>query len=606
VTRTFGTLQWHPGGTWFLDAEPNVMMRLKRVFPRMRSWRQGHVTIKDTPEVARDLEWVLSRWPLVMDDRSAERLVARATKQREDEATVYRILQGGAAPLALRDPALPPEPHQQQAADIALVTRRLLLGDDLGLGKTFTCLLTLRDPELLPALVVCPPHLARQWVREAAKFMPWLRTHIVRSSKVYDPAEHREMGGRRPDVLITTYTKLHGWADHLSGEVRAVIFDEVQELRHHGTKKYEAASQIAEGALLRIGATATPVYNYGGEIHNIVRVLDEDVLGSRDEFIREWGDGDRGTKTKVNDPAALGRYLREIGIFVRRTDADVGRDALPPERIPHLIDADDKTMREGIQSAYDVARRILDKSTKPLERGQAAREIDWRVRQATGIAKAPYVAAFVKMLLESEDRVIVWAWHRAVWDALAAALAEFRPALYTGSESPAAKERAVQAFTKPVDEYGASRVFLMSLRSGAGVDGLQHVCRTGVFGELDWSPSMHDQCIGRLARPGQTRRVRAYFLNTDSGSDPAVMDVLSDKRMQAEPIRDPDAEMFEQAAGTEDRARSLAAAVLEQAGGAPSASPVTAVAGESLVQTSLVDVLDEIHNDTTQAEEATA
>src|SRR5579884_3848269 len=44
----------------------------------------------------------------------------------------------------------------------------------------------------------------------------------------------------------------------------------------------------------------------------------------------------------------------------------------------------------------------------------------------------------------------------------------------------------------------------MSLRSGAGLDGLQEDCTVGVFGELDWSPEQHRQCIGRLDRDGQT------------------------------------------------------------------------------------------------------
>lgn len=51
---------------------------------------------------------------------------------------------------------------------------------------------------------------------------------------------------------------------------------------------------------------------------------------------------------------------------------------------------------------------------------------------------------------------------------------------------------------------------IMSLRSGAGVDGLQKHSRVAVFGERDWSPQVHEQCIGRIRRssPGaQTWRV---------------------------------------------------------------------------------------------------
>ncbi len=76
---------------------------------------------------------------------------------------------------------------------------------------------------------------------------------------------------------------------------------------------------------------------------------------------------------------------------------------------------------------------------------------------------------------------------------------------------------------------------MMSLRSGAGVDGLQEVCRVGVFGELDWSPMTHKQCLGRLFRDGQTQEVIGYFLHCEDGSDPTVMEVLGIKRGQADP-----------------------------------------------------------------------
>jgi hypothetical protein len=70
------------------------------------------------------------------------------------------------------------------------------------------------------------------------------------------------------------------------------------------------------------------------------------------------------------------------------------------------------------------------------------------------------------------------------------------------------------------------------------------VCKVGVFGELDWSPAMHDQCIGRYARDGQPEEALAYFLVSDHGADPVMAEVLELKRQQQEPLRDPDAPLF--------------------------------------------------------------
>src|SRR5690606_29473386 len=134
-------------------------------------------------------------------------------------------------------------------------------------------------------------------------------------------------------------------------------------------------------------------------------------------------------------------------------------------------------------------------------------ELSVLLRQATGIAKAPYVAEFVRLLVQSGESVVVFAWHRAVYDVLLSRLASLHPVMYTGSESPAQKQNALDRFRK-----GDSQVFLMSLRAGAGLNGLQERCSVAVFAELDWSPGVHEQCIGRLARDGQSSPVLAYFL----------------------------------------------------------------------------------------------
>jgi SNF2 family DNA or RNA helicase len=106
--------------------------------------------------------------------------------------------------------------------------------------------------------------------------------------------------------------------------------------------------------------------------------------------------------------------------------------------------------------------------------------------------------------------------------------------MYTGSETAGQKEAAKERFLR-----GETDLLIMSLRSGAGVDGLQHRCCTGIFGELDWSPGIHQQCVWRLDREGQTSPVTAFFLVTDDGSDPPIMDVLGIKASESHHIVDP-------------------------------------------------------------------
>jgi SNF2 family DNA or RNA helicase len=567
MTRTYGRLAYGRG-QWGIEAEPHVLIKLKRLFPRARQERSGVIVLKDTPEVGRDLEWFTARYPLRVSDTTAGRLAAQAARHRQAEEDVLDILAGQRSfSSALQEPARPPRGYQLQAADVVLATGRLLLADDVGLGKTFSSLLVLRDPAALPALVVTLTHLPWQWLAELEKSLPWLRGHVVTSGQPYNPASRRGSGGRAPDVLIMGYSKLAGWGDHLAGAVSTVIFDEIQELRRGtATLKGAAAARVADKAAYRVGLSATPVFNYGGEIHNIMNVLAPDALGSHNEFIREWGSSEygMGRNVMVKDPAALGTYLRDQGLLLRRTRKDVHRELPDPIEVEQAVDTDHATIDQVATDVAHTARILLGQvEATATERFQAAGDVDWRMRQATGIAKAAYVAEFAKLLLESEQRIVLFGWHRGCYDIWLDKLTGYFPVLYTGTESPQQKARSAEEFCG-----GQSRILIMSLRSGAGLDGLQDWCSAAVFGELDWSPEVHRQCIGRLARDGQESTVVAYYMVSDDGTDPLMAEVLGIKKQQAEPIRDPEAELFTPLAPATDRARSLAASVLSRIRGA--------------------------------------
>jgi len=571
VTRTYGTYAYLPTGpdarglvaladagkpTWSLRLQPAVAIRAKRVFARARSSVAGTVTVSATPEAAHDLEWFMQRFPLLPADERTERtLAAHAAEHAQLEQQVGEILAGSHQPQALTVvPARPARDYQRAAVDLLRTTRRLLLTDEVGLGKTFTGLLALAHDDALPAVIVPPTHLPSRWVTELQESFPTLTFEVAKGTKVSPAFE----AGQRPDVLIVPYSRLAGWAHHLRGWARTVVFDEVQDLRRGtGSQKGTAAKMIADAAEYRLGLTATPVYNYGGEVWELLNILADGVLGTHEEFMREWG-GNWGTHTTVRDPAALGAYLREQGVMLGRTRKEVGRELPKTIKVPQFIDADPKALEQVAGDAAAMARLILDDTATRQEKFQAAGDLDWKLREATGIAKAPYVAEFVRLLLEAEGKVVLFGWHRAVYDVWNELLAEYQPVMYTGSESPKQKDAAAEAFV-----HGDARVLIMSLRSGAGVDGLQLASNVAVFGELDWSPQVHEQAIGRLRRDGMGEAPPvAYFLNSTEGSDPALMEALQVKRNQAEPLVSRDGKLLTNAVQDTTRARQLAEYVL--------------------------------------------
>lgn len=562
---TFGKVHGN-GNHWLIECEPHVRARLRRVFPRIQQFPGRPLTLLATPENSRELHWFLMRYPMEMapeHEATLERLADQHvfTEQRIADLVAGRL---EIPPFEL---AKPPRQYQREGAHAASLRGGLLLADDLGLGKTVTAICPMAVPANLPAVVVYPAALPNHWPEKLEEFAPQLRVHHIRKGGAYSLVREgrggpRDLWDTLPDVILVSYHKLRGWAETLAEIAKYVVFEECQQLRSPNSQIYAACSYLARRAPLRMGLTATPIYNYGSEFFHVVDPLLPGSLGDYDEFLREWCIAAPGGKAKLKEPEVFGTYLRREGIMLRRTRAEVGRELPALTKVPHEIEADSGVLDKLGTDAEALAKVILSHNERFRgEKMQAAGQFDLIVRQATGIAKAPYVAEFVRLLVESGEKVLLFGWHREVYGIWQERLAEFNPVMYTGSESPRQKAAAKEAFVN-----GDSQVMLISLRAGAGIDGLQHACSTVVFGEIDWSPGVHEQCIGRVHRDGQEKPVMAFFLIADQGSDPVIADVLGVKREQIEGVRNPDEGLIERIDTGENQLRRLAEAFLQGRG----------------------------------------
>lgn len=567
MPKTYGRVRFDSKKErWIIEGEPHILLRFKRIFERAWKGAEGKVTIEHTDEVCRDLVWFMQRYSLGISKEDRDLLHGRSNAFDERILTLERIVGTGQVQRKY-EMALPAREYQKVAAEIVLTQGHLLIADDVGLGKTVEAIAALTDPSTRPAAVVTlAGAMPKQWADEIKRFLPGLNVHVLKKATPY---EIPKFMGHGPDVLVLNYHKLAGWGLVLRKYCKMIVFDEIQELRRRQSNRYKAAEDVAKEMRYKIGLSATPIYNYGGEIWNLFNVIAPKRLGTRSEFQREWC-GEPGIESAlskeppIKNPKALGTYLREQFLMLRRTRHDVARELPPVSKIVQTVDADREELNKVKDSASELARIILGQTDRELEKGEAMRaaeELSWKLRQATGVDKAPYAADFVRLLVESSERVVVYLWHRAVYRIFQEKLEEYGPLMFTGSETPAQKTAAKELFLR-----GKSPVMLMSLRAGAGIDGLQKVCRTVVFGELDWSPGIHEQALGRVYRDGQPDPVTAYFLVSETGSDPVVSERLGLKRAQIEGIRDPKRDLLEKLESGAERTKALAKHYLKSIG----------------------------------------
>lgn len=540
--------------SFIVDVPPHASRRFRELFKEVKSGTRPPWVINDKPDTAVDLQWFFQRYPADITAAAQARLSARATQWQEARTTLHQIMSGEfkpAAAVGFKD-GLQPYGYQSRAAALARQTGRLLLLDDGGLGKTVSALATITDPALLPALIITPPHVTDQWVEEYIETFTSLRTHRIKGRSPYKLPN--------ADAYVMPYSVLSGWSDYANqiGH-RSIVFDEIQDLRHGSSTDKGRAARVfieATSVALRMGLTATPIYNYGSEIYQIVDYIAPGALGSWESFIVEWCVSN-GAHWIVKEPDLLGDWLRSEGIALRRTEHDAEVNSQLPVLNRLIVDVgwDDRSVESDHALRRSLATRVFSGSF--VERGQAARELDVMMRRETGLAKARAAAAYARMLLEAGEKVLLVGWHRDVYEIWLRELQQFKPVMYTGSETPARKKRSKEEF---ID--GEAGVMILSLRSGSGTDGLQKVCRHVVFGELDWSPQVQSQVIWRLRRPGQKDQVTAHFLVTDGGSDPVMIEVNGLKASQSHAILNPWTAPAA-AVADESRMKQLAQRVLE-------------------------------------------
>ncbi len=520
--HTYGTISYNrQRKCWMIRGEPSVTELAKRLFPGSDKGKRGLAYFTAHRRAVGDLNWLMQRYPLAIAPQDQERW-EKALAQARAYAYHREMLRGEMPEVPLPEGSFVGtlRPFQRQGLSWLYHTQRALLADEMGLGKTVQCLACLTALRAFPCMVVVPPHLMRNWQVEIERFLringQSARVHILQGLKPYPLPE--------ADIYIVHYLLLRGWKEALPRYAfRAVIFDEIQELRHRGTEKYSAASLLSDASDRVFGLSGTPIYNMGGEIWNVVNILDYQFLGDWESFTREWCYG-YGNAVVIK-PDLLGEHLRREGLMLRRTKQDVLPELPPKRRLVQEVDADSQLYRQLMAPVMDKLRRWREDTMTPSERALLEGAISQGERQATGIAKAPFVCQFVRALVDGGERVLLFAHHHAVMDIYRRDLHSLSPVFITGRETMEQKQKSVERFMN-----GATDLCCVSLRAASGLNLQRATCV--VFGELDWSPAVHSQAEDRAHRIGQPDSLLCYYLVSPQGSDADVQEALGLKVSQ--------------------------------------------------------------------------
>ena len=440
------------------------------------------------------------------------------------------------------------------------------LADDMGLGKTIQVLALLARRRAVDgrrtSLVVAPRSLVYNWLDEAGRFTPELRTLD------YTGTGREELRDRFADhdLVITTYGTLRRDVTELAQTTfDYAILDEAQAIKNPESQTAKAARLLR--ADHRLVLTGTPVENHLRELGSLFEFLNPGMLGRASAFAEIVSAGSAGAV----DDEELARLSRALGPFIlRRTKAEVLPE-LPAKTEQTLfvtLGTEQRSLYEELKAHYraQLHQRIdelgLDRSRMQvlealLRLRQAACHPELLVpegeggegRGASGTLAAIGAdggdgdvggagSAKLDTLFEQLDEVLDEGHKALVFSQFTRLLGLVRRRLDadgTVYEYLDGKTRDRAARVERFQTDPDCRLFLISLKAGG--TGLNLTAADYVF-LLDpwWNPAVEAQAVDRAHRIGQERPVIAYRLIARDTVEEKILELQKSKRELADAV----------------------------------------------------------------------
>ena len=386
--------------------------------------------------------------------------------------------------------------YQAFGARFALAQRRVILGDEMGCGKTveaIAALAHLRAGGATHFLVICPASVLVNWMREVAAHSSLRPYRLHGAKREADLRAWLRNGG----VGVTTFEAVQGFEPPNRPSVAMVVVDEAHYVKNPDTRRSAAVRAWTDRVERVLFLTGTPMENRVEEFRNLVGFLQPKLVGSIGE---------------IDAVAGSESFRRAVGpAYLRRNQEDVLSE------LPELVQVDEweefgpedaEAYREAVAARNFMAMRRAAYSTGDLRTS----------------AKLRRLVEIVDEVGENGRKVVVFSYFRDVLELVARTLGERAVGPLTGDVPPARRQELV-------DEFAAVKghAVLISQIQAGGVGLNMQAASVVILCEPQVKPTLETQAIARAHRMGQIRRVQVHRLLASDSVDQRMLEILSAK-----------------------------------------------------------------------------
>lgn len=444
-----------------------------------------------------------------------------------------------------------PYPYQQDGIVYGLTHKRLIIGDEPGLGKTLQSIGIVDTANAYPCLVICPSSLKINWQREFEKFTD--KSALVLDNSVRTTWPYLLKMGMH-QVAVVNYESLRkyfvwdikgGKSFRLKDVVfcpqirmfRSVIIDESHRVKDPSAQQTIFTKGITTGKEWIILLSGTPVVNRPEDLVAQLSIMGRlQEFGGRTKFMADYCTDPKDKKAEPAVPLSVLSNQLYANCMIRREKAKV---------LPQLPDKTRVDLYVDISNApeYNLAAADLAEYLR-----QYTECTDWEIRrkmrmealvrfmtlrQLATLGKVAQAVDFIRTFLDSGKKLIVFCSLHEVVDALCKAFP--RAVTVTGRDSASSKQVAVDSFQNNPDV----QLIVCSIKA-AGV-GLTLTASSNVaFVELAWTYADCCQCEDRAHRIGQKDNVTCYYLLGRGTIDQTIYSLIHKKKSIAAEIMNSD------------------------------------------------------------------
>jgi SWI/SNF-related matrix-associated actin-dependent regulator 1 of chromatin subfamily A len=448
-----------------------------------------------------------------------------------------------AEPVPLKRPLFP---FQERGTAYNLIHKRVIVGDEPGLGKTSTVIASIVALKAFPALIVCPASLKLNWQQE------WLTVAGMNSMILQDSVKNTWMTYYKTglfQVFIVNYESLKKYfVDRIEKEpdvplrlnhihfreninlFKSVAFDELHRCKDGSTQQAKFCMGISKGKEYIFGMTGTPVVNKPkdliSQLHIVGRLPD---FGGYKFFINRYCGG--GTGVGATNLREL-NYKLKTTCFYQRQKKDVLKDL--PDKIRQKVICEITTRKEYLAAINDLGNYLkqwrdrTDAEIRKSLRGEIMVKIGL-CKNISARGKMNEVIEHIDDVIDSGEKIVVFIHQKEIAERL---LKHYPTAVsIRGTDTTEQRNANVKAFqTNP-----NIRVIVCNIKAG-GVGITLTASSRVAFVELPWHPADCTQCEDRCHRIGQKDSVQAtYFLGKNT-IDEDIYQIIESKREVANTI----------------------------------------------------------------------